>query len=183
MPFDVAIFDEVISRLKRRTPSPPGSVRAGALRTHEILGGEGDQKPIFGRGYFLVWARGLADPGVPVIQQQGTPNRPVANPPTVTVRDANNQPIAGFPLRFTVAVGGGFLDGNDNLKVLDLETNAEGIARVASWTLGPNPGPNEVVVEGFGVTRTFQVNAVLPAANVEQPESQRKSKTDSPGRS
>ena len=176
MPFDIAIFDEVISRLKRRTPSPPGSVRVSALKTHEILGGEGDRKPIFGRGYFLVWARGLPHTPASQIEIIGRPNTPVADPPSVTVKDAANQPIPGFPLRFTVKAGGGFLDGSECLTVVDIDTDATGTATVKSWTLGPSPGANQVVAEGFSVERTFNAIAVLTEITSERTTLERSSK-------
>ena len=56
--------------------------------------------------------------------------------PSVIVRDQNGAPMANVAVTFGVASGGGSVTG------ASASSNAEGIATVGSWTLGPVPGPN-----------------------------------------
>jgi adhesin/invasin len=56
--------------------------------------------------------------------------------PAVRVINAAAQPVSGVEVRFVVTDGAGSVSGAIQT------TNAEGIARVDSWTLGPSPGPN-----------------------------------------
>ncbi len=65
-------------------------------------------------------------------QQQAAAGTAVAVPPSVTVRDAQGQPVAGVTVQFTVAAGGGQVAGATPV------TNASGTASVTSWVLGPN---------------------------------------------
>ncbi len=65
-------------------------------------------------------------------QQQAAAGTAVPVAPSVTVRDAQGQPIAGVTVQFTVTTGGGNVTGNAPI------TNATGTASVTSWVLGPN---------------------------------------------
>lgn len=56
--------------------------------------------------------------------------------PAVRVTNSLGEPVAGVEVSFAVTKGGGSIDGASQI------TNADGIARVGSWTLGPNPGRN-----------------------------------------
>jgi hypothetical protein len=69
--------------------------------------------------------------------QQASANAPVPTPPTVLVRDANDNPVSGVPVRFEVISGGGTITGASTT------TNNNGVAQVGSWTLGSS-GANEV---------------------------------------
>jgi hypothetical protein len=59
---------------------------------------------------------------------------PVA--PAVIVRDAGGTPVAGVPVTFAVASGGGSVTGGD------ATTGADGAAAVGKWTLGGSAGSN-----------------------------------------
>jgi hypothetical protein len=61
---------------------------------------------------------------------------PVPVRPTVRVITEDDDPVAGLEVRFVITGGGG--------RVTDAvqTTNADGIARVGNWVLGPNPGTN-----------------------------------------
>jgi adhesin/invasin len=59
---------------------------------------------------------------------------PVA--PAVVVRDAAGTPVAGLPVAFVVASGGGSVTGGDAV------TDANGVATVGRWTLGGSVGGN-----------------------------------------
>ncbi|HUQ48376.1 MAG TPA: hypothetical protein VM053_09060 [Gemmatimonadaceae bacterium] len=68
--------------------------------------------------------------------QTGAAATAVAIPPSVIVRDANNNPVAGVSVTFAVASGGGSVTGANAV------TNSAGVATVGSWTLGPATGAN-----------------------------------------
>jgi hypothetical protein len=74
-------------------------------------------------------------PATPV-EQEGTPGSPVGAAPAVAVRDRFNNPVAGVAVTFEVTEGGGSVSG------ASATTNGQGVAAVASWTLGPNAGVN-----------------------------------------
>ncbi len=65
-------------------------------------------------------------------QQEAAGGTPVAVAPAVLVRDAAGQPMSGVTVQFSVTEGGGSISGGAPA------TNAQGIAAVGSWTLGPN---------------------------------------------
>ncbi len=64
--------------------------------------------------------------------QQAAPGQAVGTAPAVVVRDAEQQPVAGVTVQFSVTAGGGSLQGATPV------TDAAGIARVGRWTLGPD---------------------------------------------
>ncbi len=68
--------------------------------------------------------------------QSAPTGAPVPVQPSVIVRDALNNPLAGIPVNFAVTGGGGSIAG------AAATTNSSGVATLESWTLGPAPGPN-----------------------------------------
>ena len=70
-----------------------------------------------------------------VISQSDTVGLAVAVPPSVIVRDAGNNPVAGVAVTFAVTGGGGAV-----LPATPVATNASGIATLTSWTLGTGGG-------------------------------------------
>ena len=77
--------------------------------------------------------------------QGGTVGQPVAAPPSVRVRDANNNPVQGVPVTFTVTAGGGSVaDASGSGTSVQVATNAQGLATLSAWTLGAAPGTNTV---------------------------------------
>jgi hypothetical protein len=70
--------------------------------------------------------------------QTATAGNAVAIPPSVTVRDANANPVAGASVTFAVTGGGGTVAGGSQT------TNSSGVATVGSWTLGTTAGPNSL---------------------------------------
>ena len=60
----------------------------------------------------------------------------VAVPPAVRVTDDGGQPVGEVEVTFVVTGGGGTVTGDTR------STDADGIARVGSWTLGSAPGAN-----------------------------------------
>jgi alpha-tubulin suppressor-like RCC1 family protein len=61
---------------------------------------------------------------------------PVAVPPAVKVADASGNPVAGVAVTFAVTGGGGSITGPNAV------TDAQGLAAVGSWRLGPTAGTN-----------------------------------------
>jgi adhesin/invasin len=70
--------------------------------------------------------------------QSATVGTAVTIPPAVVVRDAGGTPVAGVPVTFAVASGGG--------SVVDASTTtgADGVAAVGRWTLGDAAGANSL---------------------------------------
>jgi adhesin/invasin len=82
--------------------------------------------------------------------------------PSVRVTDAFNNLVAGAPVSFTTLAGGGRVTGGLVL------TNAQGIATVGSWIMGPTAGEQTLAarVEENGVTNNpvlFTATATAPA--------------------
>ena len=73
---------------------------------------------------------------------------PVPAPPAVKVTDGAGLALAGIEVSFTVAAGGGTIAPASRL------TNSRGVATADQWTLGPEPGSNQVIA------------AVSPASSV-----------------
>ena len=77
--------------------------------------------------------------------QTATVNTAVAVAPSVTIKDANNNPLVGTTVTFAVASGGGSVTGGT------ATTNASGVATVGSWTLGTTAGTNTLTASSPGV--------------------------------
>jgi hypothetical protein len=92
--------------------------------------------------------------------QQAATNSVVPTPPAVLVRDANGNPVAGVPVTFEVASGGGSITGGSTT------TNNNGIAQVGSWTLGAG-GENQLraTAEGAGISGNPVVFTALPSSS------------------
>lgn len=89
----------------------------------------------------------------------GVPGAPVDEPPSVIVRDANGNPVAGVAVTFAVTAGGGSVTGNHPT------SDASGVATVGSWTLGSSAGTNTLVASANGHSVTFTANGSDPCAN------------------
>ncbi len=95
--------------------------------------------------------------------QRGAVGMPLTLPLEARVTDAAGNPVAGVPVTFSVAGGGGNLDGAPSAV---RATSTAGLAR-AVLTLGPQPGINHNVVlarfEGLdGLPASFTASAVAP---------------------
>lgn len=109
----------------------------------------------------LATACGGGDPGVNIgppsrievvlgADQDATVGTTVPVPPAVRIVDANGRGVTGIAVNFVVAAGNGTVNGGDSLI-----TNAEGIATVGEWRLGPLAGVQQLRAEASGFT--FQV--------------------------
>ncbi|MGD9387142.1 MAG: hypothetical protein PVI87_02845 [Gammaproteobacteria bacterium] len=111
-----------------------------------------------------------AEPGPPgsltpasAQQQGGVVGQPVAEPPAVLVTDSFGNALAGVVVDFAVVQGGGSIEGET------ATSDADGVARLQSWTLGAEEGLNEVTatLAGVGsVTFTANTEVAAPAALV-----------------
>lgn len=82
----------------------------------------------------------------------------LASLPSVRVRDAAGNPVAGVSVAFAVASGGGNVTGATPV------TDANGVATVGGWTLGTLAGTNTLTATAGGLTRTFTATGVAGAA-------------------
>ena len=76
----------------------------------------------------------------------------VAVLPSIRVTDAVGNGISGVPVTFAVTAGGGNITGANTV------TDIDGVARVASWTMGVTPGLNRLTVTA-GSLAPVQINA------------------------
>jgi len=84
----------------------------------------------------------------------------VATAPSVVVRDARGNAVAGVAVTFTVGSGGGTVVGGT------ATTNASGIAAVTSWTLGGSGGTQSLIASsGTLPAVTFTATATAGAAS------------------
>jgi len=70
----------------------------------------------------------------------------VAVAPAVRAQDPYGDPLAGFGVTFSVGGGGGSVTGGS------ATVGTDGGARVGSWVLGAQPGPNTLVAAGTGLS-------------------------------
>src|SRR5204863_428700 len=77
--------------------------------------------------------------------QNATTGTAVAIPPSVIVRDASNNPVAGVAVTFAPGTSGGTVTGANQT------TDATGIAAVGTWTLGKTAGPYTLTATAPGL--------------------------------
>lgn len=77
--------------------------------------------------------------------QTAPANSNVNDPPSVIVRDPAGIPVPGVSVTFTVISGGGTVTGSP------VTTNANGVATVGSWKLGPTAGANSLRASATGL--------------------------------
>jgi adhesin/invasin len=82
---------------------------------------------------------------VSLVTQTGSAGQVASSPPSVVVRDAQGNPVAGVTVTFAVTAGGGSLAGAAQV------TGSNGIATVTSWTFGAVAGTNTVVASATGL--------------------------------
>ena len=82
---------------------------------------------------------------VSLVTQSGVAGQVAGSDPSVVVRDAQGNPVAGVTVTFAVSAGGGTLSGATQV------TDANGIATVTSWTFGAVAGLNTVVATSPGL--------------------------------
>ena len=94
------------------------------------------------------------------LTQQGVTGTPVGVRPAARITDRFGAPVAGVTVTFSVASGGGSVTGGTQA------TDANGVATVGAWTLGPSAGRQELRAEAAdvgGSPATFAAEAKAPA--------------------
>ena len=156
--------------------NPSGATDAAGVTTIEWTLGptagapQQVQASIVGAGVTPVafTATAIAGPPASVVKLSGDGqtaaiNNPVAVPPAVQVRDLDGGVVPAVPVTFAVTGGGGSVSGSV------AHSDANGVATVGSWTLGPGAGQNTLTatVAGSGISGnpvTFTATAVQPGA-------------------
>jgi hypothetical protein len=93
--------------------------------------------------------------------QTAPPGSVVAVPPAVRVTDSQNAPKAGVPVTFAVVSGGGSVTG------ANATSDASGIARVGSWSLGASAGVNSLSASAAGATPvTFTATGARTSSDI-----------------
>lgn len=91
------------------------------------------------------------------VEQTGDAGLPVDFPPAVRVADSYDNPVAGASVSYSVQQGGGSITGASAV------SDANGIARLDSWTLGSELGLNQVQATLAGVgSLSFSAEALAP---------------------
>lgn len=81
--------------------------------------------------------------------------------PSVRITDAENRPVPGVTVTFTVVSGGGTIEGGTQV------TNSFGVATVGRWILGRNFGLNHIVASSPNLPLVeFKVRGIAPDAGV-----------------
>ena len=83
----------------------------------------------------------------------------VAIPPGVRLLDVYQNPVRGRQVLFTVSIGGGTV-----LPATAIATNADGVATVTRWTLGPYPGTNSLIASSGVLSPVTFISAAVPSA-------------------
>ena len=78
---------------------------------------------------------------------------PVPTPPSVVVTNAAG-PMVGVAVTFSAPVGGGTVDG------ATVTSNAQGVATVGGWVLGPTPGMNTLKATAGNISVNFEATAI-----------------------
>ncbi|MDQ3516471.1 MAG: Ig-like domain-containing protein, partial [Gemmatimonadota bacterium] len=97
--------------------------------------------------------------------QSARVNTPVSQPPSVIVKDAAGDPVAGVTVIFAVTQGGGSVTGATQI------TNVAGIATVGAWVMGPTAGPQALTATSgtlAGSPVTFTATATALPSNLRQ---------------
>jgi hypothetical protein len=91
--------------------------------------------------------------------QSAAANSAVPIPPSVTIKDANGNPVAGAAVTFAVTAGGGSVTGGSQT------TNSSGVATVGGWTLGTSAGANSLTAtSGSLAAAVFTATGTIGAA-------------------
>jgi glucose/arabinose dehydrogenase len=106
-----------------------------------------------------------ADPSTPVAteaaagqNQSATVGTPVATAPAIRVLDRAGRGVPNMAVTFVVVSGGGSVTAPDQL------TDANGLATVGAWTLGPTAGANVLSARTAGLPEvTFNATATAAA--------------------
>jgi len=138
-------------------PTPVGTWTLGATSGENTLAVTSSRLP---GATLTITAWAVPGPATQMVATAGAGqtadvNDPVPTPPSVTVKDANNNGVSGVVVTFVVGSGGG--------RVSDAEkgTDAKGVAALDTWVLGSQPGSNTLVASAPGLAPvTFTATAL-----------------------
>ena len=82
---------------------------------------------------------------ISLVSQPGIAGQAATSNPSVVVRDAQGNPVAGVTVTFAVTAGGGTVTGGTQV------TDASGVATLTSWTFGATAGLNTVTASAAGL--------------------------------
>src|SRR5688572_1231093 len=82
---------------------------------------------------------------ISLVSQPGIAGQAATSNPSVVVRDAQGNPVAGVTVTFAVSAGGGTVTGGTQV------TDASGVATLTSWTFGATAGLNTVTASAAGL--------------------------------
>jgi adhesin/invasin len=82
---------------------------------------------------------------ISLVSQPGIAGQAATSIPSVVVRDAQGNPVAGVTVTFSVTAGGGTVTGGT------VVTDASGVATATSWTFGVTAGLNTVTASAAGL--------------------------------
>lgn len=137
-----------------------GTASAGAWTLGTTAGLQRIQATVPGVAPVIFDATALPGPAAQLVVHAGdgqsaTVGTPVATDPAVRVSDAFGNGLSGTQVTFAVTAGGGSVSGGL------ASTDASGVARVGSWTLGAAPGGNQLDASAVGLGAvTFSATAV-----------------------
>lgn len=86
------------------------------------------------------------------------PGIQVPTPPAVRLTDIEGAPVPGVAVAFVVSSGGGTITGATPV------TDANGVATIEGWILGPVSGPNSLSALGAGLSVSINATAAVPGA-------------------
>ncbi len=84
------------------------------------------------------------------------PANQVPTPPAVRLTDVEGAPVPGVAVAFVVSSGGGSITGASPV------TDANGVATIGGWILGPVSGPNSLSASGAGLSVSINATAAIP---------------------
>jgi hypothetical protein len=143
--FDITEGDGTVEAAPAVTGSD-GVARVGAWILGTMAGPNALQAAapaLGGVGIRTFRATGTAGAAAAIAMHEGSDQiaavgAPVPIAPAVAITDAFGNPVSGVEVAFQVTVGGG------NVSEPAVTSDASGVARVGTWTMGPDPGPNEL---------------------------------------
>ncbi len=133
------------------TTGPDGIARATKWTLGTAVGANG-ASAVAGSLQLAFVATGTVGPPAKILMVEGngqtaTIGHPVSVAPAVKVTDEFDNPASGIAVSFTAAVGS--VTGSVP------QTDANGVAKVGSWTTGLTPGPQTLVASRSAISVTF----------------------------
>ena len=138
-----------------------GIAAAGVWTLGETAGEQTVQATIAGLDPVVLTATATASAPVEMVIERGDnqavrPTRPVRVAPAVLVRDTHGNPVPDVLVVFSVIEGGGSVSEEF------VTTDSQGVAEVAEWVLGSEPGVNRLRAASPGLDAVIFLATGLP---------------------